>query len=89
MTDEELLSAVKSTLLISGTFHDAMLMLHIEEITDYLRSAGVPETVLKSKKIVGIVSRGVTDLWNFGAGNGVLSSYFYQRAAQLIAESEG
>jgi hypothetical protein len=87
MTDEELLTAVKSVLLISGEFHDAMLKIYIAEILDFLKSAGVPAAVLQSEKIVGIVSRGVADLWNYGAGDGKLSPYFYQRATQLTAET--
>jgi hypothetical protein len=31
----------------------------------------------------GIVARGVSDLWNYGAADGKLSSYFMQRAAQI------
>jgi hypothetical protein len=87
MTDEQILTAVKSALLISGTYHDAMLKIYIAEILDFLRTAGVSDTVLQSEKIVGIVFRGVSDLWNFGAGDGKLSPYFYQRAAQLTAET--
>lgn len=49
-----------------------------------MRSAGVPENTLQSEKIIGAVARGVTDLWNFGAGNGKLSEYFYQRVIQLV-----
>lgn len=87
MTDETLLTAVKTALLINGTYHDAMLMIYINEIRDYLKSAGVAAEVLQSEKIVGIVSRGVSDLWNYGAGDGTLSPYFYQRATQLCAET--
>ena len=32
---------------------------------------------------LGLVTRGTSDLWNYGGGDGVLSPYFYQRAAQL------
>lgn len=87
MTDAELLTKVKAALLISGTYHDEMLKIYISEVKDFLRSAGVAETILQSEKIVGIVSRGVSDLWNYGAGTGSLSPYFMQRAAQLAAET--
>ena len=87
MTDEQLFTDVKTALLISGTYHDGMLNIYIDEIRDFLKSAGVPAAVLESERIVGIVSRGVADLWNFGAGDGKLSPYFYQRAAQLTAET--
>lgn len=88
MTDDELLKRVKIALLIGGTYHDEMLKIYIAEVKDFLKSAGVVNEILQSEKIVGIVSRGVADLWNYGAGAGILSPYFMQRAAQLAAETE-
>lgn len=87
MTDAELLTKVKTTLLIGGTYHDEMLEIYIDEVKDFLKSAGVAAEILQSEKIVGIVSRGVSDLWDYGAGAGTLSPYFMQRATQLAAET--
>ena len=87
MTDAELLTKVKAALLIGGNQYDEMVKIYMAEFTDFLRSAGVAETILQSEKIVGIVSRGVSDLWNYGAGTGSLSPYFMQRATQLAAET--
>ena len=87
MTDSELLIKVKTALLIGGTYHDEMLKIYIVEVKDFLKSAGVVNEILQSEKIVGIVSRGVADLWNYGAGAGSLSPYFMQRATQLVAET--
>lgn len=84
MDIETLLSKVKTALLIEGDYHNEMLKIYIEEILDYMRSAGVPEDTLQSERVIGAVARGVTDLWNFGAGNGKLSEYFYQRVIQLV-----
>lgn len=80
----DILEKVKTALLIEGDYHNDMLKLYIDEVLDYMRSAGVPENTLQSEKIIGAVARGVTDLWNFGAGNGKLSEYFYQRVIQLV-----
>ena len=91
MNVDALLSKVKTALLIEGDYHNDMLKLYIDEVLDYMRSAGVPDDVLQSERIIGAVARGVTDLWNFGAGNGKLSEYFYQRVTQLVkwgADSE-
>ena len=44
-----------------------------------LRDAGV----LENNITPGIVTRGVSDLWNYGAGEGKFSEYFLQRATQL------
>ena len=84
MNVDALLSKVKIALLIEGDYHNDMLKLYIDEVLDYMRSAGVPEDVLQSERVIGAVARGVTDLWNFGAGNGKLSEYFYQRVIQLV-----
>ena len=84
MDIDTLLNKVKTALLIEGEYHNDMLKLYIDEVLDYMRSAGVPEDTLQSDRIIGAVARGVTDLWNFGSGNGKLSEYFYQRVIQLV-----
>lgn len=84
MNVDTLLSKVKIALLIEGDYHNEMLKIYIDEVLNYMRSAGVPEDTMQTDKIIGAVARGVTDLWNFGAGNGKLSEYFYQRVVQLV-----
>lgn len=69
----------KAALGITGTYMDDTLQIWINETCSFLKSAGVPQ----SKITPGIVARGVADLWNYGAGDGKLSTYFMQRAAQL------
>ena len=73
------LEDVKKALGITGDYLDDTLNFYIEEVTDFARNAGV-----KSEDIsVGLVARGVSDLWNYGAGEGKLSEYFIQRCKQL------
>lgn len=84
MTDDEQLTAVKAALNISGTFQDDTIKGYIAEVKEYLTDAGVRPEVLMSKSSVGVIARGVADLWNYGAGNTRLSEYFYQRAKQLV-----
>lgn len=86
LTNEQLLDKVKAAIGITGDYQDGAIEIYIQEVKAYLASAGVHATVLESDKVVGIVSRGVLDLWNYGAGDGVLSPYFNQRAIQLIYE---
>ncbi len=85
ITDAELLTKIKTTLNITGNQFDETLSLYIEEVKGYLSSAGVSADVLGSTLAVGCISRGVSDLWNYGNGDTKLSDYFYQRAAQLRA----
>ena len=83
MTATELLNNVKNALGITGEYQDETLKIYIDEVMDFLIDAGVPERNITS----GIVARGVSDLWNYGSGNGKLSPYFMQRAAQLSFKS--
>lgn len=79
MADAQMLTKVKSALGITGDYLNETLSEYIDEVMTFLTDAGV-----KSGNITaGIVSRGVSDLWNYGAGDGKLSSYFMQRATQL------
>lgn len=73
------LADVKQALGITGDYQDATLQIYFDEVVAFLTDAGVAEANITK----GIVARGVSDLWNYGAADGVLSEYFYQRAAQL------
>lgn len=73
------LTDIKNALNITGEYQDNALQLWISEVEDFLTRAGVPAEAMTA----GIVARGVADLWNYGAGDGKLSEYFMQRAAQL------
>lgn len=73
------LNRVKKALGIQGTYLDDTLTEYINEVTAFLKDAGVDETNIT----IGIIARGVSDLWNYGAGEGKLSTYFMQRAVQL------
>lgn len=73
------LADVKNALGITGDYQDATLQIYFDEVVDFLKGAGVSESNITA----GIVARGVSDLWNYGSGEGKLSSYFIQRAAQL------
>lgn len=79
MTDAELLTNVKSALGITGNYQDETISQYIEEVKTFLIEAGVSANHITA----GIVARGVSDLWNYGAGDGRLSAYFMQRATQL------
>ena len=73
------LSDVKTALNITGDYQDATLQIYFDEVVGFLTAAGAPASALT----VGVVARGVSDLWNYGGAQGKLSEYFMQRAAQL------
>lgn len=78
-----ILEDVKSNLGITGTYQNTTIQGWIDEVKQFLLDGGIAESVVNSIKAKGVISRGVADLWNYGAGDGKLSSYFYQRATQL------
>ena len=56
---------------------------YIEEVIEYMVSSGVDREVAVSRKCIGTVTRGVTDLWNYNSGQTDFSAYFKERVTQL------
>lgn len=81
-----LLDKVKRMLGITGDYQDETLTEYITEVKEYLKDAGVSETIIESEVAAGVIARGVSDLWNYGTGK--LSGYFYQRVSQLAYKSK-
>lgn len=79
MTDAEMLTSVKNALGIQGNYQDDTLTEYINEVVGFLIDSGINQNNITA----GIVARGVSDLWSYGSGDGKLSAYFMQRAAQL------
>ena len=77
------LNDVKNALGITGDYQDDTLQMYFDEVVSFLSDAGVAETNITS----GIVARGISDLWNYGSGEGKLSPYFIQRASQLALKN--
>lgn len=73
------LDDVKAALGITGDYQDSTIQVYYNEVISFLNDAGVSA----DKITPGIVSRGVSDLWNYGGAEGKLSEYFIQRASQL------
>ena len=79
MADSTMLTKVKNALGITGDYQDDTLSEYVDEVVAFLEDAGVSASNITS----GVVARGVSDLWSYGSGDGKLSEYFLQRAAQL------
>lgn len=84
-----MLEKVKTAIGITGDYQDATIQSYIDEVTEFLEGAGVSRETLASDKCVGIIVRGVSDLWNYGSGGTTLSPYFFQRATQLAMREVG
>lgn len=80
MTDAELIAEIKTRLGLTGDYHDALIGALAEDVKYFILDAGGdPE----SEASVGLIARGVADLWNYGAGDGTFSQVFYQRLLQI------
>lgn len=84
MTDAELLEEVKKRLGVTGDYQNDTIGGHIQDVKEYMIDAGVTDAIMQSPRIIGAVTRGVSDLWNYGAGDGNFSTFFYQRVSQLV-----
>lgn len=74
------LEDVKKALNLQGNdYQNDTLQVWMDEVMEFIRDAGVKD----SRITAGLVARGVADLWNYGAGDGKLSTYFMERVAQL------
>ncbi len=93
MDEATLLQSVKTALGITGDYQNETIKIYMYEVLEYLADAGVSAEILMQPSIVGVVARGVSDLWNYGNSGGKLSEYFMQRAIQLrhtaYTEAEG
>lgn len=85
----DILARVKAGLGITGDFQDEILRGYIDEVKAFLLDAGAAPDVVDAESSAGAITRGVADLWNYGAGKTALSPYFMQRAAQLVYKDRG
>lgn len=83
--NEELLIKVKNGLGITGDYQDDTLSIYIDEVKDFMVEAGVSNATINSNKSIGVITRGVSDLWDYGSGSTGLSPYFKERVVQLRA----
>lgn len=83
--NEELLIKVKNGLGITGDYQDDTLSIYIDEVKDFMHGAGVSDATINSNKSIGVITRGVSDLWDYGSGSTGLSPYFKERIVQLRA----
>ena len=78
-----MLEEVKQRLSITGHDLDPTINGMIDDVVAFCLSAGVKYSQLVSPDVIGLVARGVADLWNYGAGDGKFSQVFHMRLNQL------
>lgn len=80
-----ILEEVKTRLGITGNYHDSILESYIADVKVYLENTGISPD---SEKAIGLIARGVADMWNYGSGDGGLSPLFYDMCTQLALSEE-
>ena len=83
MSEAEQLIEIKKGLGITGTYQDGTILRHLKDVKAFMASAGVRSDLMESEASVGLLLRGVADLWNTESGTVGFSPYFYQRLIQL------
>ncbi len=81
-----MLEEVKKRLGITGDYQDDTIQGYIEDVKQFLLDGGVKKEVVDASSTVGVIARGVSDLWNYGSGGTSFSPYFLQRAIQLSSK---
>ena len=78
-----MLEEVKQRLSITGHDLDPTINGMIDDVVAFCLSAGVKYSQLVKPDVIGLVARGVAELWNYGAGDGKFSQVFHMRLNQL------
>lgn len=81
-----MLEEVKKRLGITGDYQDDTIQGYIDDVKQFLLDGGVNKEVVNASSTVGVIARGVSDLWNYGSGGTSFSPYFLQRAIQLSSK---
>jgi len=83
MTEAEQLIEIKKGLGVTGNYQDGTILRHLKDVKAYMASAGVRSDLIDSEVSVGLLLRGIADLWNTESGTVGFSPFFYQRLIQL------
>lgn len=74
---------------VEGAWRDGMLTVYIDEVVEFMRDAGVPDSVIESDRAYGCILMGVNDLWNYQGGDVKFCKYFTERVIQLASGNRG
>lgn len=86
---EELFARTRRAMGIMTTYQDEQLKPYFDDVIQFLKNGGADEKVIFQDTSVGVIARGICDLWNYGSGGTELSPYFIKRAIQLCSEKGG
>lgn len=78
-----MLEKVKKMLNITSDYMNDVIGLWIDETVRFMCDAGIDKRVAMSDYAVGVVARGVADLYDLGSGSGSFSPHFKSSVVQL------
>ncbi len=83
MKREEQIKAVCNMLSMSEKYDGEKIGYFVDEVKQYMLSAGVPLLLANDRRAIGCIARGVSDLYTYDNGTASLSPYFKERVVQL------
>lgn len=84
MTTSEQITKIKKGLGIAEGIPDETVEIWLTDVKDFMKNAGVPDHVINASTTIGLLARGVSDIWNYGDSEKTdFSVVFKQRVAQL------
>lgn len=82
MTEKDLTDRVIEILGLTE-YHYKTISGYVYDGIDYLKNAGVPDSVIHSKQSIGVLVQYVNDTWTLTQGQSKLSPFFNERVRQL------
>lgn len=83
------MTKVKKGLGITTDYQDEVLQIYIDSAKAFMKSSGVPVSVLNSDEAVGCILLIVNDSWNYGSGAVKISPLAEMRLIQLATKEGG
>lgn len=87
MTENDLINRIIELQGLSE-FHRNIVSGHVYDGIDYMKASGVPDSVIYSRKSIGVLNSYVTDVWNLTQGQCKLSPFLKERIIQLALEDD-
>lgn len=83
LTAEQTLAGVKERLSITDTASDDTIEALIADVKAFAQGAGCTAGILATDSAIGMIAKGVADLWEAAGGKGSYSPIFTMRLIQL------
>lgn len=69
-------------------YHRETVETYVIDGIDYLSCSGVSDSIIYSKRCIGLLTQYTTDNWNYNPGQGRISQSFERRVIQLTLSGD-